>query len=682
MARRLSSRVFSFVRFGTFFVLALVAITLGGRLMGTASAQARPAPTLEPNLGWLNTDRPLDFENELKGHVVLLDFFTYCCINCYHLQDDLRYLQDKYGNRPFVVIGVHSAKFETEGSRESVRNAIHRYGIEHPVVVDDEMQIWRKYGVRAWPSVALIGADGEVIGTLSGEGNRDVLDYNIARALTEANRAGTLAEERVSITPDAQVAAASALSFPAKAEPFMLDGRDLLAVADTSNHRVIITTAPDAKGRSEVVREIGTAAAGHADGPANLAQFNDPRGLAFDAERRVLYLADTRNHRVRTIDVDSWDVGTLAGTGERGFDRVGGGVGTDQPLASPWDLHLSPDGDQLWIAMAGTHQLWTVDLETREATAIVGSGKENSFDAPIDVAMLAQPSGLALSSDQSRLYFADSESSSVRAWDLASDETLTVVGFNVPTPLTNGLSEFGDVDGAYPDARLQHPLGVAVIAGDGGDRLFVADTYNDKIKLVDPVARTSTTFAGVPRGSAAPDGTLRLNEPGGIETLATGELLIADTNNHRLVVLDPDDASWREVAIAGLMSPGRPMTPPVDALDATIALGEAGVTLTLDATLPEGAKANREFPAQARIKLLNDGRTTAVLAQTTVRNGELPVAIDLPMAGLSEGSTVLVELSFGYCFDDESVCLPGELAWVATVRAGEGAAVLTGPVAR
>jgi len=125
-----------------------------------------PLPT---DLVWLNTAKPLRLE-ELRGKFVLLDFWTYCCINCMHVIPELKRLEKGYPTE-LVVIGVHSAKFSNERLTDNIRQAILRYEIGHPVVNDKEMQIWRSYAVRSWPTLVLVDPEGYVIGAYSGEGN-------------------------------------------------------------------------------------------------------------------------------------------------------------------------------------------------------------------------------------------------------------------------------------------------------------------------------------------------------------------------------------------------------------------------------------------------------------------------------------------------------------------------------
>jgi len=686
-------------RFLGFLAFALAAVVAWSMLAGPVAARAqegdrRLAPELAPNRGWLNTDRPLRLGQELDGHVVLLDFWTYCCINCMHVLPDLEYLEHRFADEPFVVVGVHSAKFTTEQQRRSIRAAMRRYDIAHPVVIDDEMRIWRAYGARAWPTFVLIGSDGKVVGAVAGEGHRELLETHIERALRAGRERGDLAQERFEVVSDASVPSASGLGYPGKVlwapGAGEGDGGGLLFVADSSHDRVLALQEPDELGRSAVVARIGTGERGLADGPASSASFHDPQGMAYDSRSGTLYVADTKNHAIRAVDTTTWEVRTLVGTGQQGRDRVGGGVGTEQPIASPWDVALSHDGRMLYIAMAGTHQIWETDLETLRTQRLAGSGRENSYDGPLDEAALAQPSGLALSGDGKRLYFADSESSSIRVVDLDADEVRTIVGYDVRNPFVNGLFEYGDIDGAYPKARLQHPLGVAVLRGDQGDgtsdSLLVADTYNDKLKLIDVSNRTSRTWAGTGRDEEPAPGQVGFFEPAGLDIDPRRErVYVADTNNHRVLMADIGSGRWREVVVAGLATTvdgqGEPSARvPSDAVRATIAVDATrGFDLSIAPELPEGAKVNPEFPASVRVLRLiqaRDGGGTGTvrepIAQWTRTGAALPIVVDIPGGAVAAGDRVLVEMSLAYCFNDEGVCLPGDASWVVRVDPGDG----------
>lgn len=469
-----------------------------------ARAKAREFPA---DFTWLNTDQPLRITGNLKGHILILDFWTYCCINCMHILPDLEFLETKYAGQPVAIIGVHSAKFETEADADNIKQAIQRYRIQHPVIVDQNHKIWNTYGVRAWPSFVIIDSAGRFVGQTQSEGQRELLDEVVAALLKEGKENGTLAQKPIQLKPTAQVAIPAAeLAFPGKV---VADGKSRrLFIADSNHDRILVS---DLSGK--VSQIIGSGAKGLKDGSLTEAQFSNPQGMAVDGN--VIYVADTDNHALRRIDLDKKVVTTLAGDGKRSYDREGGAKGTAQGLASPWDLQLL--NGKLYIANAGTHQIWTYELESGVAKSWSGSGRENIVDGGPDEAALAQPSGLALLGDQ--LYFADSEVSAVRKAALADGKVETLIG--------EGLFEFGHKDGAWSEAKLQHCLGVAVLDGN----ILVADTYNSALRLLDLKARTITTLLGGP-------GAKDLDEPGGLSVL-DGIVYLADTNHHRIVRFDP-----------------------------------------------------------------------------------------------------------------------------------------------
>lgn len=657
------------------------------------------APALEPNKGWLNTDRPLELDDELRGHVVLLDFWTYCCINCMHVLPDLEYLEDKYADEPFIVVGVHSAKFETEGERRSIRNAMFRYGIDHPVVVDQNMSIWNRYGARAWPTFVLIDPRGNVVGSASGEGQRDLLDRAIERTLEQHRDMGTLAERKVEYIPDAAPRSPSGLHYPGKVLAVApADGRPgRLLVADSSNDRVVAASWPDERGRSSVVTVFGSGRPGLRDGPASEARFHDPQGMAFDPETETVYVADTRNHAVRAIDLRSGEVSTIAGTGEQGNDRAGGNAALEQRLSSPWALTLAPDRSTLYVAMAGLHQLWSIDMTTprRPAEAIAGSGRENVIDGPARRAALAQPSGLALSGDGRILYFADTEGSAIRALNLDDRTVRTIIGRAVDSPYDTSLFDFGDVDGTYPEARLQHAIGITRYPTPEGERLLIADTYNDRLKLVDPASRRVTSWLGTPRDEPTPEGAPQLEEPAGLH-FQDGTLFVADTNRHRVVMIDPATKDWREIAIEGLGGPqttpasgNGPRPVPDAARRATIASGAR--TIRLEARLPRGYALNAELPITARISAIEPGpdgpRVGRPIAQTTFDPGRsFPLELALPgLGGPDAGDTrslgdgpreLLIEVGLALCDDAKTTCYPADAVWRVTRSADSDSSTL------
>lgn len=462
------------------------------------------APEFPTGLSWLNTPKALTLA-ELRGKVVLLDFWTYGCLNCMHVIPELRQLDEKFAGEPFIILGVHSGKFDNEKDEANIRAAVQRNGIAHPVIVDSDFAVWNDYAVQAWPTLILIGPDGMIIGGTTGEGHEPALERFIRTALEEGKKAGTLRKSTIAQGTELAKEARTVLAFPGK----ILAAGGRLFISD-SNHNRIVVSAPD----GHVQHIYGTGAAGHADGLK--ATFNHPQGVALAGE--ILYVADTQNHLLRAIDLKAHTVTTVAGNGERG-SRDAHGPALKAGLASPWDVVAI--GHVLYIANAGSHQLLALDLETHTLSVAAGSGQEEHKDGKGEAAALAQPSGLT--SDGKVVYFADSEVSSVRSFDPATGEVSTLVGL--------GLFDFGDVDGSGDKVRLQHPLGVTW--SDGG--LFVADTYNHKIKRL--LDKTSSTFVGTGKSGTALGVKAQLFEPGGLSA-AGGKIYVADTNNSRIVVID------------------------------------------------------------------------------------------------------------------------------------------------
>ena len=310
------------------------------------------APEIPPHLSWLNTDQPLSLA-QLKGKIVLLDFWTFCCINCMHIIPDLKKLEAKYPEE-LVVIGVHSAKFTNERETESIRQAILRYEIKHPVVNDRNFEVWNEYGVHAWPTLVLINPNGRVIGTHSGEDIFDLFDQVIGQAVAYFDRKGELKRGPLKMALEEAKQPNTLLAYPGKisADP----KKNRLAISD-SNHNRILLTDPDGR----ILEVIGSGRIGAEDGSFEEAEFDHPQGTFIEGD--IVYIADTGNHLVRVADLAKREVKTLLGTGQRarGFNQKG--KGTDVALNSPWDL-LVHEG-KLYIAMAGPHQLWVADLATR-----------------------------------------------------------------------------------------------------------------------------------------------------------------------------------------------------------------------------------------------------------------------------------------------------------------------------
>ncbi len=614
------------------------------------------APEIPAGLDWLNTASPLSLR-DFRGKFVLLDFWTYCCINCMHILPDLERLEKKY-SQELVVIGVHSAKFKNERETSQIREAILRYEIRHPVVNDSAFEVWQSYAVNAWPTVVLINPLGKIVGTYAGEGIYEPFDAVLTQAIPYFEKKGALKRSPLKLALEEARRANTLLNYPGKISADERAGR--LFITDSNHHRIVVAGAD-----GKILDVIGGGEEGHRDGAFEEARFQHPQGTAVSGD--VLYIADTENHMIRAANLKTRRVTTVLGTGRQAPGPGGGGTGRDVNLNSPWDVVFH--AGKLYIAMAGAHQLWVADAASWQAGPYAGSGVESIEDGPAGLAALAQPSGL--STDGKRLYFADSETSSVREADLGSrPEVRTIIG--------KGLFEFGDIDGNAGRARLQHPLGVAWRDG----KLYVADTYNSRIKVVDPTARTSTSFAGSGQRGAR-DGRFRdaaFNEPGGLAWLG-GKLYVADTNNHQIRVLDPVARTVSSLEFTGLEK----LAPPeeVRVRGRHLALGEpavnpAGARLSLNIVLPDGYKFNRDAPFLVRWRA-GAGNLRFGLDPDSVDFRSAAFPLEIPVAALEGNAEAVIDTVVYYCTSQSSACYVDPVRVTLSLKAS-GAASPVVPV--
>ncbi|MGZ4464558.1 MAG: NHL domain-containing thioredoxin family protein [Nocardioides sp.] len=408
--------------------------------------------------GWLNTDGPLSLRG-LRGRFVLLDFWTFCCVNCLHVLDELRPLEETYAEE-LVVVGVHSPKFVHEADPDALAAAVERYSVHHPVLDDPELVTWQAYTARAWPTLVLVDPEGYVVAHYAGEGHAHAIEALLAELVAEHRERGTLQPGDSPYVPP--VVEPTDLRFPASAVP-LPDGRVLVADA---GHDAVVELGAD----GAVLRRFE----GFAE-PNGLCLLPDEVAVAVGYD---VVVADTVHHQLRGIALGSGEVRVLAGDGTQWMQ----GDGTDR-LSSPWDVAWW--GDRVWVAMAGIHQLWTFDPATGEVAVAAGTTNEGLLDGPAAEAWFAQTSGLAPAGD--RLWIADSETSSLRWLQAGVDGSV-----EVRTAIGTGLFDFGFRDGAADQALLQHPLGVTALP-DGS--VAVADTYNGAVRRLDPATGEVSTLA-------------------------------------------------------------------------------------------------------------------------------------------------------------------------------------------
>jgi sugar lactone lactonase YvrE len=642
--------------------VALAAVACGGGsgssdedgLDGESLAGTVAAPEFPGGHTWFNVSEPLTVAG-LRGKVVVLDFWTLGCINCQHIVPDLEQLEEEFGDA-LVVIGVHSGKYDREHDDDSIREAVLRLGLAHAVVNDPDFAIWNLYGANAWPTTVVIDPAGNVVGSRSGEGVYPVVQPVVAQLLDEFS-------DQIDLTPialdlEAEPIATAFLSHPGAVLVDEDGGR--LFIADSGNNRILIA---DLDGRLD--RAIGDGEQGLRDGFADEAQFNQPHGLELSADGETLYVADTRNHALRAVDLASGAVTTLAGDGTRAnVYPVSGSPAKDNALASPWGLLLV--GDTLYMGMAGTHQIWTIDLAAETLTVFAGSGREGIDDGPPLTATLAQPNGLA--TDGTSLFWVDPESSAVRKMPLDGDGDIeTLVG--------TGLFDFGDADGPPDVALLEHPQGIAYANG----LLYVADTYNHKIRSVDPETGDVVTFAGSGLSSLT-DGagiSAAFAEPGGLAS-AAGALYAADTNNHavRIVDLASGDVSTLVLTNLGVAVgnaqgrtikvslPGQEISPDAD-------------TVELRLSAPAGYKLNDLIESHLTLATSNADAFNPSEDALTFQVSDVAVELQVGADAASGQAILSATGEIYYCREgEEAVCLIDEvdLALPITVVAG-GAAV-------
>jgi sugar lactone lactonase YvrE/peroxiredoxin len=619
----------------------------GGRSF--SSDQAKLAPPLTGGQAWLQTGAPLSLER-LRGHVVVLDFWTYCCVNCLHVLPELARVEREFHDQPVVVVGVHSGKFAAEHDVARLQDAMARYAIAHPVVVDDEFVLWKRYDIHAWPTLVVIDTQGRLRAVKSGEPLAGALSAFIAELLEEARTEGTLAPDRVAIGSPPEPTTGP-LAFPGD----VAVGDDgTIAVVDSAHHRVVL-----ARGDGKVLDVVGSGVAGSADGGFVAAAFRRPQGAAFAPGSRLLYVADTANHQIRLVDRDRRRVSTIAGTGRKGGRRRGGPA-RQVALRSPWGIAV--DADAIYVSMAGAHQIW--ELREGRIDPLAGTGRESIVDGPFDVAAFSQPSGLSL--DGNQLYVADAESSAIRVVDLERREVRTLVG--------RGLFVFGDQDGQGAAVRLQHALDVQA-APEG---LYLVDSYNDKLKRLDPKTRRVESIVG---------GNAELSEPSGVARLPDGSILIADTNRHRLRRFDVESRRLLDFPLVGLTPPPRGLIltergieaarrdVPTRTVRASGRLGPGPATLVLDLLPPAGGKLTAGGPLRisGRGTGLEFPETVATPLDPQAMPWRLPLVVSAGASGLAQ-----VDVSYLYCTEgDSAVCRPErvqllvELDLSGTVSGGE-----------
>ncbi|MGW4672935.1 thioredoxin-like domain-containing protein [Streptomyces sp. NPDC004324] len=581
------------------------------------------APELIGKGGWLNTGGDALTLADLRGRVVVLDFWTFCCINCLHVLDELRELEEKHRDT-LVIIGVHSPKFVHEAEHQAVVDAVERYGVEHPVLDDPELATWKQYAVRAWPTLVVIDPEGYVVAQHAGEGHAHAIARLVEELEAEHEAKGTLRRgDGPYVAPEPEP---TALRFPGKALA-LANGNFL--VSDTTRHQLVELEADG----ETVVRRIGSGVRGFVDGPAGVAGFSEPQGLALlgDGVDAPVVVADTVNHALRRVDLATGEVTTLAGTGRQWWQgSPTSGPAHEVDLSSPWDVAFF--GGRVWIAMAGVHQLWAYDPAAGTVEVAAGTTNEGLVDGPPAEAWFAQPSGLAATGD--RLWVADSETSALRWVDLDG---------SVHTAVGTGLFDFGHRDGAAGQALLQHPLGVTALP-DGS--VAVSDTYNHALRRFDPATGEVTTLA------------TDLREPSDA-VLVGDDIVVVESARHRLTRLRLPEEAVRVESVAHRTQ------------RAATEVAPGGLRLDVIFQAPAGQKLDTRYGPSTR--LLVSSTPPGLLLEGEGAGTDLSRALELNPA-VTEG-VLHVSAMAASCDDDPSneypACHVHQQDWGVPVRLTE-----------
>ncbi len=594
------------------------------------------APEFPKNMEWLNIDKPLTIK-ELKGKIVLIDFWTYCCINCIHIIPDLKRLEAEFPDE-LLVIGVHSAKFNNEKDAENISAAIRKYEIEHPVVNDNNFEIWSEYAARAWPTFVLINPRGQIVLAQSGEGVYDRTRDLIAGMIKEFDKIGEIDRRKIPLNLEKNKVKSRVLSFPSK---IIADNkRNILYISDSNNNRII---SIDESGN--IIEVIGSGTEGNKDGNFEECQFNHPHGMALDEVNNILYIADTENHLIRKIDINKRNVERIAGLGVQANWGAIGGDALRNPLNSPWDLALVED--TLFIAMAGNHQIWYFTIESKKTGVYAGNGYENIIDGNLKNSSFAQPSGIAYAYNS--LYIADSEVSGIRHINRDNGKVSSLVG--------EGLFEFGDKDGYYPASRLQHAIGLTFNNG----KIYIADTYNHKIKILDPDTKKLSTFigSGTKGNKDGNKNDAQLNEPNGLVWL-NGILYICDTNNDLIKKYNPKDNSISSLEIKNINKIRLSNTIPLKEIDfGKVALKSNGLELNIK--LNEKEKINPDAPYSISCKIIYPHYKEQIFSSNDFKANYILVSDKLVA-----GTKLEIDIYYYYC-DESNACFYNDLRLKAVI---------------
>lgn len=465
-------------------------------------------PEIPDALHWVNCRESVRL-SELRGRIVLVVFWNATSTSSMNLLSELRQLERRHPGA-FVLLGVHTPRYTSQQPDAAVLNALNRSRFRTPIANDQDWLAWKLYSIPAWPTTLLVDTEGGLAARFVGEGRSEEIEEAVAQ-LQEG-----LPPAHVRSAPDllesVRAEATGALAFPTH----VLATGSRLYVSDTGHHRIF-----ECSHGGRVLRQFGSGTPGNWDGRLAACGFQSPHGLALDAD--VLYVADTGNHCIRRIKLESGEVDTVLGSGRPAYGDVETqGSGLRASINAPHAV--AADGDVLYVAATGQNQILRVDLRTQHVTTLAGDGRCDVRDGIGSQASLAQPSALAPMPGQ--LLVADSGGNAIRRLRFADLALTKLVGSSPWEP--------GRQDGTGRKVRLAWPCGLAVAE----NHVYVADTCNDRLCVLDPY---SGELATLPFDHP-------LHEPQGL-SFAAGSLWVADRNDHAILRIDPEHGTCERVAV-------------------------------------------------------------------------------------------------------------------------------------
>ncbi len=470
----------------------------------------------KPDQKWLNLSKPI-IDEDLKDRVILLHFWNRSCISCIATLFDIKKLEQKFGNK-LLVIGIYSAKFDSEKNYQLIENAVLKHDITHPILVDDDLKIWNNFKIKAWPSFVLINPHGNEVETYVGENSVVEMSRDVKKIISRYRY--RLNSNPLPITPEKYNKIGNVLRFPSKlaySSSLSYKSRQYSAIfiSNSGQNNIVISAL-----NGDIIEKIGGAEEGLVDGIFDDATFNSPSGILFNDNK--LYVADSGNHALRVIDFKEGLVKTLVGSGVKG-DVISDATAIDAALvnlSSPSDVEFFPDKNTIAISNSGTNQILLYHLKDHKISVLAGSGKEGMLDGKGRASSLAQTSDM--SAFQGKLYFLDALTSSLRVVDKSGD---------VKTLIGQG-EKFGHANGAKEKALMQHPLALTV----DNSGVYIADSFNHRIRKYDFSSKQIRDLVGAESDDDFGAKT-RFDSPEGIISIANN-FYISDSGNNRLLILN------------------------------------------------------------------------------------------------------------------------------------------------